>query len=292
MKRIFLIAAAFVLIALLAVSAGAEDAHETKYQIGHFEITLSNEWTVANRRSAEYCYVTDDGNKTLILADDDYYNGTPKKNDVSAIEKDLRDGLDKYDCESKEIELCGQKTSLVKVLRDDKCIMYTMVCDDVSACYITFSCDDYDNGEKYLTDCLRSFKIRSEDLSNYCMLGDAQVCVSGMDRWIQQHGVLVVDLVWRNLGDSPSSFLKKVDVEAYQNGIQMEECELLKRSYKGLEDMKTTTKILPGKSIFVRYAFVIQKPFSGITEFTIIADKAFDLEDECDELIYTYYMSR
>lgn len=88
---------------------------------------------------------------------------------------------------------------------------------------------------------------------------------------------LVVKINWTNNGSSAQSYLAKLSVHAYQNGVELE------RGYVYNLETNEMTNILPGYDINVYELFEL----TNNSDVTITIDTYFDLTDKFDDIIYT-----
>ena len=129
----------------------------------------------------------------------------------------------------------------------------------------------------------------SADTSNFIdskgSLGDFDVeIVSALKaKDYKKDDVAIITVKWTNNSDEPAAFIYKLNLSAYQNGVEMEDAIMV----DGIDSQASMNKIQPGKTVELKDAFVI----SGDSDIEIHITEAMSFDDNPSEIVKTFAVS-
>ena len=278
-KRVAWFLVLILLIHALTVSASSA---ETICQTNLFEFSVPSSWSITEAKNFHVeCEHRENGIlvEKVGLIDSKRSRWPSDPAELASMVKDLF-GL-KAIGGWEEIEIDGQSTVLVSILKEEKCTGYATVIKTglYNGLFFYIFSEPY-GGKEAAEKLLEGFKVRSKDDSHFFRFGDAEVKLKGFrTKTVGKNKYLLVDFTWRNVGNTTDMFVVNVSVTAYQNGIQ------LKDGFLPTEDTEVGTSIMPGKSLTVTEVFQMRE---STGEITLIVDKLMDYSHECQERQYSF----
>lgn len=278
-KRFWAVLSLALMILVLSVAAASAD---TLLQTNLFEVAVSSSWTV---KKAQDQSVQSERRENETLAEtvglfeiqDSHWPTDP-----SELAQTLIGHLGlKSVGELEEIEIDGRKTVLVPILKDEVCVGYATMIKTGSYHGVFYYMFNEPYGSKQAAlNLMETLKVRPKSDFCYFRFGDAEVKYKGFrTKTVGRTKYLLVDFIWRNVGNSPDMFVVNVDVTAYQDGIQLYDGYLL------TENTEVGTSIMPGKSLTVTEVFQMRE---NTGEITLIVDKLMDFTHEWQERQYSF----
>lgn len=269
-KIVFCAFAALVVISMIAPIATAEE-----YRKDHFEITLPNDWYY---NAVQKCYESNDHHSRIYL----FENAEPTPLDSSSDINYLLylTKMDKNYSEYKKITVDGQESMLATLRKDFNSAMYGSVLrTDGYVCYVIFASNKKDYGKEEFISLLQGFRVRREADYGFFRFDDVEIKYTGVRlRQSGEKNILDLKFTWHNLSDEPSFFLLNFSVEAYQDGIQLQEI-----MFNPIET-NDTVKIMKGAEIEVIQSFYLRNLTSDID---VIVDSLYDFSNKWPNLEFT-----
>lgn len=274
MKRILIVTLFSLLLIGLMITAASADV---LFITNKFEFTLPDSWYY-DESALTYARCKSSSGDTFQLLESDLDIPDTTEELVDCIANHF--GAKEYVTGYEEVEIAGDKVMLVEMKANNKSGYMTMFKKSgrtISAFVISPSGLDI---KSFIISALDSVQARQKKDIGFFNYGDAEVNLTHFStKTVGKSKYLILDLTWRNVGDTASMFAVNVGVTVYQDGIQLHE------GFLPTEQTETGTSIMPGKELAVKEIYELR---SGSGKIDIIVDKLLDFTNEIVDRHYSF----
>lgn len=274
MKRIFIAMIFSALLICLMISAATADS---LFKTNKFEFTLPDTWYY-EESSLIYARCKSTDGKVFQLYESSL--DLPETIDGIVDSTVTFFGAKDYVTDFEEAEIAGQKTALVGLQAANKTGYMTMIRKSGRTIGAFFVTSSGKADKEFIVSTLSSVQERPKKDVGFFNYGNAEANLKEYSiKTVGKKKYLILEFIWRNVGDAATMFAVNVGVKVYQDGIELHEGFLL------TEQTEVGTSIMPGKEITVKEIFELR---SSSGKLDIIVDKLMDFTDEIVDRNYSF----
>lgn len=274
MKRFFIVMILSALLIGVMFSTAAADA---LFKTCQFEFILPDSWYY---EEAALTYARCKSSSGNVFQFYESNIEIPEKiEDIADFTADYFGAKD-YVTDFEEAEIAGQKTALVGLQAANKTGYMTMIRKSGRTIGAFFVSSSGKADKEFIVSTLSSVQERPKKDVGFFNYGNAEANLKEYSiKTVGKKKYLILELIWRNVGDAATMFAVNVGVKVYQDGIELHEGFLL------TEQTEVGTSIMPGKEITVKEIFELR---SSSGKLDIIVDKLMDFTDEIVDRNYSF----